>query len=341
MDAHVPQRLRLRDEQGLNDVKVTGATYCWQIRTYECGPDGLVSLPTICNYLQEAASLNAEALKFSKSDFDAAGANISWVLTRLKVRMERFPAWEERVHVATWPRGGRRIVAWRDFLLTDEAGDVFGRAVTDDPAALSGSVSRLRSMFYSAGEVRGALGEFSGGSYALVWEMANEPLATAVGYYVADGGKTNSTASLDSLLGRYMTAQSAGLAVPEIVLTGRDASGLSRDFVVTRPLTVRGEGSAFFSLTKDAHIIVTNGGSLVVKSLAIGGRDGDTFVRVLGGGVLALGAGATLTNLVCSGNSDGRDPGPVVVASGGTLRLETGSMIVGCRSMELCCCGRY
>ena len=55
----------------------TGATYCWQVRTYECGPDGLATLPTICNYLQEAASLNAESLKFSKSDFDAAGENIS------------------------------------------------------------------------------------------------------------------------------------------------------------------------------------------------------------------------------------------------------------------------
>ena len=109
----------------------TGATYCWQVRTYECGPDGLATLPTICNYLQEAASLNAEALKFSKSDFDAAGANISWVLTRLKVRMERFPAWEDQVHVATWPRGGRKIVAWRDFLLTDEAGGVFGRATSE------------------------------------------------------------------------------------------------------------------------------------------------------------------------------------------------------------------
>ena len=109
----------------------TGATYCWQVRTYECGPDGLATLPTICNYLQEAASLNAESLKFSKSDFNAAGENISWVLTRLKVRMDRFPAWEDHVHVATWPRGGRKIVAWRDFLLTDDAGGVFGRATSE------------------------------------------------------------------------------------------------------------------------------------------------------------------------------------------------------------------
>ncbi|MBQ4198529.1 MAG: hypothetical protein II649_01475 [Kiritimatiellae bacterium] len=112
-------------------MSATGKTYSWQVRTYECGPDGFATLPAICNYLQEAASLNAEALKFSKSDFNASGENISWVLTHLKVRMERFPEWEDAVSVATWPRGGRRIVAWRDFLLSDASGGTFGRATSE------------------------------------------------------------------------------------------------------------------------------------------------------------------------------------------------------------------
>lgn len=109
----------------------TGATYGWQVRTYECGPDGNATMPTVCNYLQEAASLNAEALRFSRSNFEAAGENISWVLTRMMVRMDRFPKWEDQVHVTTWPRGGRKIVAWRDFLLEDGKGGVFGRATTE------------------------------------------------------------------------------------------------------------------------------------------------------------------------------------------------------------------
>lgn len=105
--------------------------YVWQVRTYECGPDGFATLPAICNYLQEAASLNAEALAFSKTDFEAAGENISWVLTRLKVQMTRYPRWTEKVRLVTYPRGGRRIVAWRDFMLTDEAGVEFGRASSE------------------------------------------------------------------------------------------------------------------------------------------------------------------------------------------------------------------
>ena len=52
--------------------------YSWAVRTYECGPDGRATMASVCNWLQEAASLNAETLAFSKSDFEAAGENISW-----------------------------------------------------------------------------------------------------------------------------------------------------------------------------------------------------------------------------------------------------------------------
>lgn len=87
--------------------------YSWAVRTYECGPDGRATMASVCNWLQEAASLNAETLAFSKSDFEAAGENISWVLTRLKVRIARFPKWEEKVSILTFPRGGRRARAMR------------------------------------------------------------------------------------------------------------------------------------------------------------------------------------------------------------------------------------
>ena len=105
--------------------------YSWAVRTYECGPDGVATMASVCNWLQEAASLNAEALAFSKSDFASAGENISWVLTRLKVRMARFPKWGETVSTLTFPRGGRRIAAWRDFVLTGSDGGTLGRASSE------------------------------------------------------------------------------------------------------------------------------------------------------------------------------------------------------------------
>jgi acyl-ACP thioesterase len=105
--------------------------YKFKIRTYECGPDGNATMPSVCNFLQEAAALNAAELQFSKSDFNAAGENVSWVLTRLRVEMDRYPAWGDEISVLTFPRGGRRITAWRDFLVMDSSGGVIGRAASE------------------------------------------------------------------------------------------------------------------------------------------------------------------------------------------------------------------
>ncbi len=110
---------------------MTSGIFSFQVRSYECGVDGRATLPTICNYLQEAASLDAEARGFSKSNFDAAGGNISWVLTRMKVKMTRYPCWEEKIEVVTFPRGGRRIVAWRDFEMRTANGETLGVATTE------------------------------------------------------------------------------------------------------------------------------------------------------------------------------------------------------------------
>ena len=105
--------------------------YRFKVRSYECGPDGRATLPTICNLLQEAASLHAASLGFGKGDFAAAGENISWVLTRMVVKMNRYPAWEDELTVETFPRGGRKIVAWRDFEVKDAKGETLGVASSE------------------------------------------------------------------------------------------------------------------------------------------------------------------------------------------------------------------
>ena len=105
--------------------------YLFKVRSYECGPDGRATLPTICNLLQEAASLHAASLGFGKGDFAAAGENISWVLTRMVVKMNRYPVWEDELTVETFPRGGRKIVAWRDFEVKDAKGATLGVASSE------------------------------------------------------------------------------------------------------------------------------------------------------------------------------------------------------------------
>ena len=105
--------------------------YSFKVRTYECDAEGLATMPSICNYLQEAASIHAGELGFSKSDFDHSGENISWVLTRLIVNMEAYPKWGDEVIIETFPRGGRRIAAWRDFEIKNSSGTVLGVATSE------------------------------------------------------------------------------------------------------------------------------------------------------------------------------------------------------------------
>lgn len=107
------------------------SSYKFKVRSYECGRDGRATLPTICNFLQEAASLHAAELRFGKGDFAAAGENISWVLTRMVVKMKHYPVWEDELTVETFPRGGRKIVAWRDFEVKDANGETIGVASSE------------------------------------------------------------------------------------------------------------------------------------------------------------------------------------------------------------------
>ena len=88
--------------------------YSWAVRTYECGPDGMATMASVCNWLQEAS-----------------GETISRVLTRLQVRMSRYPKWGEAVSILTFPRGGRKIVAYRDFVLSDSEGREIGHATSE------------------------------------------------------------------------------------------------------------------------------------------------------------------------------------------------------------------
>lgn len=110
---------------------MVGETFTWTIRSYECAPDGKITIANLCNYLQEAASVNAEHLGFSKTNFDEENLNVTWVMTRMRVKVTRRPNWNEAVKVFTFPRPARRIVAWRDFIIYGEDGEEVGRASTE------------------------------------------------------------------------------------------------------------------------------------------------------------------------------------------------------------------
>jgi acyl-ACP thioesterase len=100
----------------------------FRVRAYEAGPDGRVTIQTVCNYLQEIAGNHAERLGVATDQLIDQG--MAWVLGRLRVRVDRYPDWREEVEIETWPSAADRMTAQRDFLLRDDAGRQIGVATT-------------------------------------------------------------------------------------------------------------------------------------------------------------------------------------------------------------------
>jgi medium-chain acyl-[acyl-carrier-protein] hydrolase len=99
----------------------------FRVRSYESDPSGHASTLSLCNYLQEAASNSAFQLGFSKEQLDGK----TWVLSRLVVEVNRYPAWREDVTVRTWPSGAEGLFGTREFVMEDAAGQRLGAATSD------------------------------------------------------------------------------------------------------------------------------------------------------------------------------------------------------------------
>ena len=98
----------------------------FKIRAYEAGVDGRVSIHSICNYLLEAASNHATHMDVSVEKLFKM--NLTWVLSRLHIRMHKFPRWPKSIRIETWPVHKDSFYAIRDFQLFDENGREIGVA---------------------------------------------------------------------------------------------------------------------------------------------------------------------------------------------------------------------
>ena len=101
------------------------------VRSYEAGIANHVTLPTLCNYMQEAAGISAARLGWGIQDLQAEG--LTWMLSRLRVSVTRYVPWGETVTVRTWPSGTKgRLIAKRCFLGLDEKGAELFRATGEN-----------------------------------------------------------------------------------------------------------------------------------------------------------------------------------------------------------------
>ena len=98
------------------------------IRSYEIDAGGRLSIPSIFNLLQDAASNHA--LRLGVSVHQLLEKNYTWVLSRMMLKMHGFPAWRDPVRIRTWPSGIQTVFAMRDFEILDKTGRILGSAVS-------------------------------------------------------------------------------------------------------------------------------------------------------------------------------------------------------------------
>lgn len=96
----------------------------FKIRASEIDADQKATLPAICNLLQEIAGNHARQLEFDITDLQQN--KLTWVLHRLRLKMDRFPDWRETITVQTWPSGGDGLRAYRDFRILGTDGSTIG-----------------------------------------------------------------------------------------------------------------------------------------------------------------------------------------------------------------------
>ncbi|HBL76311.1 MAG: hypothetical protein A2W90_09540 [Bacteroidetes bacterium GWF2_42_66] len=96
------------------------------IHSYETNRFGKASLSSVFNFLIEIAWEHAQKLDWG---FDALRSNnLFWVLSRVFIQVEKYPEWQEKVTVETWPTGTEGIYAFREYAITNEQNEVIIRA---------------------------------------------------------------------------------------------------------------------------------------------------------------------------------------------------------------------
>ena len=217
----------------------------FRVRAYEVDVSGRASVPTVCNWLQEAAGNHATALGWGVDDLQREG--LTWVLSRFHLQLEHRPGWREEVAVATWPAGVQRLYALREFRVSSGARFELGVATT---AWLLVNLSSLRPVRLPATleEIaRDAPERVLDDAFAKLPELANAEFEIAIDVRFADLDM-NRHANNVSLIAAILEP------LPEEVVLGRFLTELEIEFrteavhgdhVVVQAQRVSGEPTGF------------------------------------------------------------------------------------------------
>jgi acyl-ACP thioesterase len=90
----------------------------YKIKFNETDYSTKIKMHSLINYMQETSSIHAELLGVGYEDLKKH--NLFWVVSRLKINMNKYVNWNDEIIVETWPSGVDKMFFTRSFRIYDK-----------------------------------------------------------------------------------------------------------------------------------------------------------------------------------------------------------------------------
>ena len=100
----------------------------FEIHSYDTDTTRQLSFMALADFLQDIASFHADELRLGYEYL--LTEKKAWVLRQLKIKTYGRAWWKDAVTIETWPKAPDRLLAWRDFMVFDSAGNAIARATS-------------------------------------------------------------------------------------------------------------------------------------------------------------------------------------------------------------------
>ncbi|TDQ18469.1 acyl-ACP thioesterase [Algoriphagus boseongensis] len=99
----------------------------FEVGSFQVHPNGNICLTSLADLLQEIAWRHADSGDFGRNLMETQQM---WVLSRLEIKVQKFPKWGDKIRIFTGGRGTEKLFAFREFLIWNEKEEVLARAMS-------------------------------------------------------------------------------------------------------------------------------------------------------------------------------------------------------------------
>ncbi len=102
------------------------STMDFYVKSTECSHDSTLAMSVLLGDLQEASDTGARDCGFDRTIINSH--NACWIILRMKVHLEKIPAWRDSFTIRTWSTGSEKFYFDREYEILDSDNNVIGCA---------------------------------------------------------------------------------------------------------------------------------------------------------------------------------------------------------------------